>query len=147
MQKNNITRWSTAYGNRLLVWITSCCHIKRYSPLHLFELASGVKEFRNNRVVNFLLPKERSLRENKIAWCHRDMSPWLCCSRYREAWASKAQERHWKTLKIKIVYGTTYRRLRWITLKEFNKVALWQLILMATTTLRIWPKWGRSLTP
>ena len=30
------------YRNRLLVLIKSCCYIERYSPLDLFESASGV---------------------------------------------------------------------------------------------------------
>ena len=30
------------YRNRLLIWIKLCCYVERYSPLDLFEPASGV---------------------------------------------------------------------------------------------------------
>ena len=40
------------YHSRLLVWIKSCCYIERYSPLDLFEPASGV-----TRVLQHLPPR------------------------------------------------------------------------------------------
>ena len=40
------------YHSRLLVWIKSCCYIERYSPLDLFEPASGV-----TRVLQHLRPR------------------------------------------------------------------------------------------
>ena len=56
------------HRSRLLVWIKSCCYIKRYSPLDLFEPASGVIRIPQHLVYR---PPGKRMSRKKVRAGHR----------------------------------------------------------------------------